>query len=394
MNSSDNSFFKNMKFYLKNKYFRGIVISSGIMVIFLVLILICINTRERITRPMYSTTKDGWNYTKLQDAKTGEEYIVIHTYSGNEHDTIAIPERIEGLPVKILQGQVFKFSYELKKLIIPKTVEEIKEGGIQFTDIEEVEFEEGSCLKVCNGLGSSSITSIHLPDSVEVIYEKAFSGGVKLEEIYIGPNVKEIGENAFDDTKIKNIVLSKDNKYLEWKDGLLVSKEESRLLTYDHDLYLDEITIPAYIKSIDDTALDGIELERINVDEENEVYFSENDCLYTIDERYGKTLCKVPEGMDISKFEFGKDVETIGCYSMANCFSDETVVFPDSVKNIELWAIGSFDIHVSNTLRHIAIPFYTRTIYFHGTEADWEKVDVENTVSFDELPYEVVYVED
>ena len=87
--------------------------------------------------------------------------------------------------------------------------------------------------------------------------------GLSLEEIYIGPNVKKIGENGFDDTKIKNIVLSKDNKYLEWKDGLLVSKERRvGFLTYDHDLYLDEIFIPAYIKSIDDTALDGIELEK------------------------------------------------------------------------------------------------------------------------------------
>ena len=392
MNKKDDSFFDYMKFYLKNKYFRGIVIALILAVV--CLILLCNDGRGTIAREMYSTTKDGWNYTRVYDGETGNEFIVVHSYSGNEHDTIAIPEQIEGLPVKVLQGQLFEFGYELNKLIIPNTVEEIKNGGIQYTDIDEVEFAEGSCLKVCGGLGSSTVTSIHLPDSVETIEENAFCGGFRLTEIYIGPYVKIVEEDAFRDTKINNVILSEDNKYLEWKDGLLISKEENRLLTFDRDLYVDEITIPSYIKIIDPAALESKTLKKIYVDEENENYFSENDCLYTQDERFGKTLCKVPEGMDIVDFEFAPGVETLAGYSMKYCFSDQTVVIPDSVKNIELWALGSFDIHVSKTLRFIEVPFYTRTIYFHGTEADWEKIDVENAIPDDELPYDIVYVED
>lgn len=77
--------------------------------------------------------------------------VVIENINNNQ---LIVPDKIDGLPVTVIESDAFKDCKELKNIIIP--------------------------------------------DSIEVIGDSAFNGCRNLQTVSIGSNVSEIGENVFD----------------------------------------------------------------------------------------------------------------------------------------------------------------------------------------------------
>ena len=91
--------------------------------------------------------------------------------------------------------------YAFSKVIIPASVKMIgKYAFSSKTDLEELVFEEGSCLKEIGPSAFSNCTGlkqIDLPESLEYIDTYAFNGCTKLTALHVPTHMKKIGANAF-----------------------------------------------------------------------------------------------------------------------------------------------------------------------------------------------------
>ena len=242
---------------------------------------------------------------------------------------------------------------------------------------KEVIFEEGSRLKTIGAdsvLGINDMEEIRLPDSLETIGEEAFAYAFNLKKVYLGANVTTIGDGAFYETKISDVEISPENKRFTYEDGLLVDKEENRLIAYDHEKYAESITIPSSIEFVDARCFDGRDLKWIDVEEGNKVYKSINGCLYSKD---GKVLYKVPRAMTQEDFILADGVEEFGRYAM-KYGSVETVEVPDTVKKIDIFALDSQEVYLPKEIEDVDLRSFTGNIYYKGTAEDWQKVFVNN----------------
>jgi len=195
--------------------------------------LISKDGNNSIKKDLTSVTRDKWEYIKLKDKEDNHDFIVITDYYGDETEELRIPGRIQGAPVQIINGVLLTSHQRLSRLIIPSEVRELCGYVFSEPEIDEVVFEPGSQLKIIDGrwgFAVRKLKTLELPDSLEYIGDETFGGSFNLEEIYIGPNVKEIGENAFADTKISNIIINPENQWFEFKDGCLIRKQDGKIL--------------------------------------------------------------------------------------------------------------------------------------------------------------------
>ena len=120
---------------------------------------------------------------------------------------------------------------------------------------------------------------------------------------------------------------------------------------------ITNITIPASVKKIDNSAFDGLDLDSIDVDVNNQDFFSRDNCLINkIDYKAGTKLirgCKnsiIPSGINtiephaffgcksLKSITIPDTVTYIGISSFEGCTSLEEIVIPSSVTYIDSFA--------------------------------------------------------
>lgn len=122
----------------------------------------CTQCGEKVAvQEIFDTTADEVNYCLSPDRKS---YIVLGVKSC-KYGVIVIPNEVDGLKVVRVAENAFKNSKDIDTIILPDTLEEIS----------------------ANAFFGSSIRRIHIPDSVKVIGECAFSECPNLEKL-IFPN--------------------------------------------------------------------------------------------------------------------------------------------------------------------------------------------------------------
>ncbi len=216
---------------------------------------------------------------------------------------------------------------------------------------------------------SSSITSVVIESGVTSIYEWAFTGCLNLTSVEISEGVLSIGEKAFAGC--------------------------SDLIS---------VNIPASVTEIENFAFDVCSsLISINVAEENEYYSSLDGILFNIDKTEivlypnGKTdeSYTVPDSVtSIASFAFShcrnltsvtiqEGVTIIGELGFISCTNLTSITIPDSVEIIENNAFyectNLTSITISDSVTSIGDYVFSyctslETVYFHGTEADWEDI--------------------
>ncbi|MBQ9967817.1 MAG: leucine-rich repeat domain-containing protein [Oscillospiraceae bacterium] len=143
-------------------------------------------------------------------------------------------------------------------------------------------------------------TEVSLPDGLEEIGARAFSGGV-FQEIVLPDSLLEIGEEAFYDTA------------------------------------LTHVTLPHSVEKIGLYAFRGGAIQNIYVAEDNEDFASVYGCLYSKDQtvllqcpRYRRGVVQVAEG-----------TKTIAKGAFADCWFVTQIDIPSSITNIEAGAFYS-----------------------------------------------------
>ena len=167
--------------------------------------------------------------------------IRICKYCGSEY-SVTIPARINDLPVTSIGDEAFKNYTSLTEIEVPNSVESI--GNRTFSgciNLKNIIIPKGvksigdETFKYC-----MSLTGIEIPDSVESIGKGTFSGCINLKNIIIPKGVKSIGDETF--------------KYCMSLTGIEIpdSVESIGKGTFSGCINLKNIIIPKGVKSIGD----------------------------------------------------------------------------------------------------------------------------------------------
>ena len=98
--------------------------------------------------------------------------------------------------------------------------------------------------------------------------------------------------------------------------------------------------------------------------------------------------------MQQEDFKFAEGVEELEMYSMRDNVLLQEIRIPDSVKKIEMFALPDHDIYISKSLQSADLQVFHGKIFFAGTEEDWKKVYIINSMPENSVDFEVIFVED
>ena len=216
---------------------------------------------------------------------TGIEYVSTEIFS--KHETVNIPEQIDGHPVKYIARNAFSYDSHMKKVIIPDSVEYIYNSAFMDSKVESVHV-GANVSKICDSAFSScvnlvdiilpeglfdtgmnvfsncvSLKHIRLPESLTLLDSGSFDGCKSLESIYLGENLRQIGQSytredfAYECHNLKNIVVSPLNKTFKVEKDILYNTEHKLLVKVFDSEKQTKITIPEWVEDISSCAFDS-----------------------------------------------------------------------------------------------------------------------------------------
>lgn len=178
---------------------------------------------------------------------------ILVGYTGND-EHIEIPEGVVEIEERCGFEGVFFKNERIKTVSIPKSMKRI--GAFAFQQcaaLESVVFRgvpefSGYAFENCYSLqeitiphgvtkisfslfaGCKNLRKVKLPDTVECIEGNAFENCVALKDIFIPPLidakcVKNLFKRGWDELRIENITIAKENPYVKVENGLLLSKD-------------------------------------------------------------------------------------------------------------------------------------------------------------------------
>ena len=263
---------------------------------------------EGITRSI--TTPNGSFNFRIYD-----DHAEMITYEGTD-EILEIPETVSGLPVTVLSNLTGVHNDTIKKLTIPDSVVEIKdETFYKYSALEEVSFPEGlkkigaAAFKYCQNLKKAD-----LPSSLESIGRSAFAR-CDIETSNIPENVSYIGSLIYlDNQNLKKISVDSNNKNYKDIDGVLFSKDGTKLIEYPCGKSVS-YTIPESCEEIIYGAFGSSKLEHITMNEGlkkigNNAFFN---CIYLKELELPESLEEIGERAfgDLLLFSLDKDKMTL-----------------------------------------------------------------------------------
>ena len=225
-----------------------------------------------------SCTVCNASYTEgLKFEPFGKDCILtgIGTATGSE---IIIPDTVDGKRVRVIAERVFQDCDFIKKIVIPHSVDDVRDGAFQYCyNLESLLVEDGNTVYYSEG------------NCVIAQYDKKVVAGSKNSVIPEG--VVSIGKYAFACTGI------------------------------------EKLTIPAGVKSIWEYAFSGCQsLKTLEVEAGNPAYRSEGNCIIELKSNTliaGCNASVIPEG-----------ITAIGEAAFYNCSLLSSVVLPASLTSI------------------------------------------------------------
>ena len=299
--------------------------------------------------------------------------VTITQYTGNDAD-VTVPESIKGMPVVAIGTSAFHHCDGMRSVTIPDSV--VRIGGLAFSKcyalervtlgrgIREIEFSPfsfcekmiynkhengyyvgtnenpyyalvsiaskdaetvtihpdtvvvcGSALKSC-----SSLRELAFPDSVVSIGYFTLSYCSSLETVYIPESVESIGHMAFEHCdSLLNISVSDKSPHFKSVDGILFSRDGTRLIKYATGQNVNSYSIPDDTVIIEDYAFE-------NAKHLTEIVISDSV------EEIGHSSFIHCE--NLRNIQLGNSLKSIGGQAFGFCSSLTEVTIPDSVEEL------------------------------------------------------------
>lgn len=212
-----------------------------------------------------------------------------------KHGTLIIPERIEGYDVAFIGRAAFYKDDKIKIVILPNTVTCIRDYAFKDSNITSVhcgtnvKFIGNGAFFSCHDLkkitlsenlikisdaafkNCHSLKSINLPDTLTSLDGSVFDNCESLESIHIGANLIKIGNLPFSDfcygcRELKNITISPLNKRFIVDKDILYDVDNKILLKVFNRHNQHDITIPEWVRGINNCAFDFIDLRTLTIE--------------------------------------------------------------------------------------------------------------------------------
>ena len=328
--------------------------------------------------------KTGWNYKNEVTEKSGA--FTYHAITSKDKKKVWIYEisidtkedySILEIPKKIKGKKVVRIGYTAKKDAsrmdeytknifgnIAETYHD-NDGGNEVTDGVTTITIPNSIEVIQAGAfsGLNSITKIKIPKKVEEIKEDTFYGCDNLETVELSVNLKELDALAFVDCKnLKEVKIPSENKVYKIENQCVITKKDqalqfvlpgnnTNLEILDGIKVLKEfsfsncnssvVNIPASVKKIEARAFhknyrhENVTIKDVTISEKNKVYAKDGQCIYN---KKKKTLSvAIPD--DEGVLYVSDKVKYITAeYSMVNCDTYEKrlkkVVLPKNLKSV------------------------------------------------------------
>lgn len=252
-------------------------------------------------------------------------------------------------------GSITEYLGNKKDVVIPKRI-----GLTRVKHIGEHAF-----------ANNKNIEHINIPEGIISIETSAFNSCKNLEEINFPSSLNYFREYTFDNTSLKNIVVSAGNKYFSSIDGVLFNKDKTAIILYpnkredksyivpnnteiitkeafSNSHNLEHINIPETVNFIDSNAfyncynLKDIEIPRVEKIQQST--FEGCSSLKEISIPYGvQTICdQAFNGCKaLIKITIPESVTEIGRKAFEGCASLNSIIIPTSIKYIREGAFNN-----------------------------------------------------
>jgi len=144
---------------------------------------------------------DFMNYAQLFNYIVGDKKIVIKSAVSKRITELEIPSEVSGIPVKEISNDAFSRCKQLRRVIIPDTVEIVGDGAFnECTDLIYVKL-PSNLERINDNVFSNcrNLDEVVIPDSVIEIGYEAFYGCISLRDLFVPSGVEQIKDRAFAD---------------------------------------------------------------------------------------------------------------------------------------------------------------------------------------------------
>ena len=162
----------------------------------------------------------------------------------------------------------FGFYSQLRTIILPQGLKHIGDDFDAALEdarlLRKIVFPKG--LESIGGLGGcEKLDNVEIPNTVQVIDNYTFSYCSSLKNIRIPASVKELYGSSFSNTAIETFEIDEDNPYFTVVDGVIFSKDMTKLVAFPPNSDKKEYTIPSTTKTIRKGAFMDSKLRYINI---------------------------------------------------------------------------------------------------------------------------------
>ena len=288
-------------------------------------------------------------------------YVEINAYKGTD-STVEIPSEINGLKVRKIAENGLCGNNHVEKYILPEGITTIGQHALSRNDnLKEISF-PSTLQSVQFGAISydNALKEVIFPEGLEKIEGCVLYTCYGLTDVYIPSTVTSIAENMFCsssyDLEMFHVDENNDNYCSE--NGVLFTKDKSRLVRYPLHKSNLEYEIPSTVTEIAHSAFDTITiLEKL--------YIPDN--VKIIGERAFSMA-------SLKELRLPHELTTLPQYSLGSMHSLEKLYIPKSLTRIG----------------NVACTFYETmpTIYYEGMEDDWKLIEIGSmNVDFNSLEF-------
>ena len=375
-------------------YIENVIMQDGLLEVSPQIFRYCSNLKSVYISKSVRYISDEYVFEKCKNLEKIEVDSENQRYSSqdgvlyNKEKTtlIAAPGKIEecNVPstVKTIGNYAFSQCKNLKKVILSEGLENINNYSFDGCSLLS-EINLPSTLKNIGyfAFATTNITGeVVIPDSVESIGNGCFYCCRNISKIMIGASLKLLNISStygyhpfYGCSSLKEIEVKVDNKYFSSQDGILYSKDKTTLELLPEGFVANDFSIMSGVKkvlklsgnltgtlyipsSVSNISSLPSGINRINVDENNLTYSSQDGILYNKDKT---EVIKCPVGLNVNNLslpdsvkiidrgafdackgitgnlKLGNGVEIIediafyGCYNISG-----TVIIPESVINM------------------------------------------------------------